>query len=391
MRVAYFDCIGGASGDMLLGALADAGVAQPVLQSVIPALNLSDCELTFQRVMRGALAALGAQVTTPERPKHRRLNELLEVVRTSSLPSEIQEQATSILRRLGEIEAGVHDMPLEEVHLHELGGDDTLIDVCGVLVGLHELGLERVYVSPLPLGRGFVQSEHGMLPLPAPATLELLKDVPVRYVEIEKELVTPTGAALLTSLAVEYGGFPAMRLERVGLGAGGRELPFPNVVRLWVGESQAAPEGLLLENLVVLETNIDDMNPQRYEAVMERLFAAGAMDVTLAPIQMKKNRPATLLSVLSRPENASIALEIILNETTTLGVRRYPVERVSLPRSFQTVQTAYGPIRLKLVEWGSVRRASPEYDDCKQAAHEHGVPIEQVMGAALGAYREGSS
>jgi len=381
MRVAYFDCIGGASGDMLLGALADAGVSQLVLQDVIRALRLTDCDLTFQRVMRGALAGLQAEVRTPSRPKHRHLKDLLDILSASGLPGGIQEKASAILRRLAEIEAGIHAMPLEEVHLHELGGDDTLIDICGVLVGLQELGIERIHVSPLPLGRGFVQSEHGMLPLPAPATLELLKGVPLRYLEIEKELVTPTGAALLTSLSAEYGGFPSMRLERVGVGAGMRELPFPNIVRLWVGDSQAATEGLLLENLVVLETNIDDMNPQRYEPVMERLFEAGALDVTLTPVQMKKNRPATLLSVLSQPENASNALEIILNETTTLGVRRYPVERVSLPRSFHTVETVYGPIRLKLVEWGSIRRITPEYDDCKQAALQHGVPIEQVMAA----------
>jgi len=371
---------------MLLGALAGAGASRETLQAVIPALGLVDCELSFHPVTRAGISALQAIVKTPNKETPRHLSTLLEIVSNASLPGSIKEKGLQILRRLGEVEAGIHGTELEHVHLHELGGDDTLIDVLGVLVGLDDLGVERVYVSSLPLGRGFIRSAHGQLPLPAPATLKLLEGLPVHYVEIEKELVTPTGAALVGAIAEDYGGFPPMRLEKVGVGAGGRELPFPNVIRMWVGQTQESLGGLDLETLVVLETNIDDMNPQQYEHVMERLFEAGALDVNLAPLQMKKNRPATLLSVLCRPQTADLALEIILRETTTLGVRRYPVERFSLPRSIEITETSYGPIRVKRAEWGDIRRIVPEYEDCKRAAREHHVPLEQVMARARQAY-----
>jgi uncharacterized protein (TIGR00299 family) protein len=247
---------------------------------------------------------------------------------------------------------------------------------------MEALQVERAVCSPLPLGRGWVQSAHGLLPLPAPATLALLEGVPVRPVDVEIETVTPTGAVLLAEFADTFGNFPPMRLLRVGSGAGRRDLPYPNVIRVWLGQTQGAEERWTVEELAVLETNIDDLNPQVYPYVMERLFAAGALDVALAPIQMKKNRPGVLLSVLCTPAAEDEATRILFEETTTLGVRRSRVERVSLPRSIQTVETAYGPIRVKAASWEGGTRITPEFEDCRKAAEAHQVPLTEVMEAA---------
>jgi uncharacterized protein (TIGR00299 family) protein len=319
------------------------------VQAVPAALQLPGCSVTFERVMRGALSALQANVTTPRHAEHRHLPDLLAIIDRAAISDRVKQQARSVVQRLAEVEADIHHSPIESVHLHEVGGDDALIDIVGVLVALESMQIERVYASPVPLARGWTKSQHGALPLPAPATLALLEGVPLRYVdEVEKELVTPTGAALLKAMAHAFGGFPEMTLGRVGSGAGRRELPFPNVVRVWLGETPEPNDGLIVETLTLLETNIDDLNPQVYEYVLNRLLAAGALDVTLMPMQMKKNRPATQLTVLCRSNDADTLLPIILTETTTLGVRRSLVERVSLPRSIETVATRFGSIRVKV-------------------------------------------
>ncbi len=249
MRIAYFDCIGGASGDMLLGALIDAGASVEVVRSAIDRLALPDCEVITERVMKGALSALQATVKTPRKETHRHYTDLVAIVSTADLPETIKAKALAILQRVGSVEASIHGEPIESIHLHELGGDDTLIDIVGALLALDDLKIDRVCVSPLPLARGWTKSQHGPLPLPAPATLALLKDTPVRYVDgVEAELVTPTGAVLLTSLADQYGGFPSMTLRSIGVGAGRRELPFPNVVRVLIGET--ANDGLIIETLI---------------------------------------------------------------------------------------------------------------------------------------------
>jgi pyridinium-3,5-bisthiocarboxylic acid mononucleotide nickel chelatase len=383
MRVAYIDLVGGASGDMLLSALVDAGAAEDVVRSIPAALQLPACTVNFQRVMRGALSALQAEVITPRQEDHRHVPDLLAIIDRAAISDRVKQQARSVIERLAEAEARIHHSPIESVHLHEVGGDDALIDIGGVLAALENLQIERVYVSPVPLARGWTKSMHGSLPLPAPATLALLEGVPVHYVdEVEKELVTPTGAVLLTSIAHEFGGFPAMTLGRVGLGAGRRELPFPNIVRVWLGETSEHTDGLVVEMLTLLETNIDDLNPQVYEHVLNRLLVTGALDVTLTPMQMKKNRPATQLAVLCRPGDEDRLLPIILTETTTLGVRRSTIERVSLPRSIETVETRYGSIRVKVARWKDINRAVPEYDDCKRAAEASGAALIDVMQAA---------
>lgn len=388
MIIAYVDSVGGASGDMLLGALVDAGASEAAIRDAVAALRLSDCDIRFERVMKGALAATQATVKTPRQEAHRHATDLVSIISNANLPAALKARAEAIVWRLAEVEAGIHQQPVESVHLHELGGDDTLIDVVGVLAGFDDLQARKVVVSPLPLARGLTKSAHGPLPLPAPATLALLAGVPVRYVDLDAELVTPTGAALLTSLAQRYGGFPDMTLKRVGCGAGRRDLPIPNIVRLWVGETEAEAEGLTYENLVVIETNIDDMNPQIFGYVMERLFAEGALDVTLTPMQMKKNRPATLLTVLGHPAQANALTLALFEETTSLGVRRQTVERVSVARSIETVETAFGPIRVKVARLANGTRSMPEYEDCRRAAEARHVPLAEVMAAARAATRK---
>jgi pyridinium-3,5-bisthiocarboxylic acid mononucleotide nickel chelatase len=378
MKIVYLDCIGGASGDMLLSALADVGVPQDVLRGVVTALGLPGCDLRFERVMKGPLAATQVTVDTPRQEEHRHLSHLLDIVHQANLPEAVRVKTETALHRIAQVEAGIHNEPIEHVHLHEVGGDDTLIDIAGALVGLDWLGAGLVVVSPLPLGRGFVRSAHGQLPLPAPATLALLTGVPIRYVDIESELVTPTGAAILTTVADRFGGFPPLTLHKVGVGAGRRDLPLPNVIRLWLGETPSM-DGLTIESLDILETNIDDMNPQIFAYVMERLFAAGALDVTFTPQQMKKNRPAVLISVLCRPELDETLIRILFEETTTLGVRRQTMERICMPRAFEIVETAYGPIHVKVARWSGIEHRMPEYEDCRKAAEAHKVPLVEIM------------
>ncbi len=388
MKIAYFDCIAGASGDMLLGALLDAGLSEETLRQQLALLHLEDFELQVRRVEKNGFSALKVDVLVNDDVPARHLPDIEAIVQQSDLPAAIKEQAVAIFRRLGEVEAGIHGITLDQVHLHELGGVDTIVDVVGVLAGLTALGVERVMVSPLPLGRGFVKGAHGAIPLPAPATVALLKGAPVVGSDIEKELVTPTGAALLTSLAAEFGPLPAMTLEAAGYGAGGRDLPIPNVLRLLLGR-QATPISTAAETLTMLETNIDDLNPETYDYVMGRLFETGALDVFLAPIQMKKNRPATLLRVLCRPTEADKLMSILFAETSTLGVRQQTVLRYCLARSSQTVQTAYGPVRVKVASWGhNQSKAAPEYEDCRRLAGVNGVPLREVYLAALQAIAE---
>ncbi len=388
MKIAYFDCIAGASGDMLLGALLDAGLPEEALRQQLTLLHLDDFELRVRRVEKNGFSALKVDVQVKDDVPARHLPDIEAIVQQSDLPAAIKEQTVAIFRRLGEVEAGIHGTTLDHVHLHELGGVDTIVDVVGVLAGLAALGVERVVASPLPLGRGFVKGAHGAIPLPAPATVALLKGSPVVGSDIEKELVTPTGAALLTSLAAEFGPLPAMTLEAVGYGAGGRDLPIPNVLRLLLGR-QATPISAAAETLTMLETNIDDLNPETYDYVMGRLFEVGALDVFLAPIQMKKNRPATLLRVLCRPTEANTLMSILFAETSTLGVRQQTVLRYCLPRSSQTVQTPYGPVRVKVASWGhNQSKAAPEYEDCRRLAEINGVPLREVYLAALQAIAE---
>jgi uncharacterized protein (TIGR00299 family) protein len=389
MRIVYFDCIAGASGDMILGALLDAGLPEATLREGLAGLGLDDFDLKCHHVLKNGFSATKVDVLVADDVPARHLSEIEAIITKSSLSPGIKERATAIFRRLGEAEAGIHDTSLDQVHLHELGGVDTIVDVVGALVCLEALGIERVYASPLPMGRGFVRGDHGSIPLPAPATLALLtqgaatgEGIPLVGVDLEVELVTPTGAVILSSLATAFGPIPPMTLAAVGYGAGGRDLPIPNVLRLLVGE-RATPDGAIVETLTSLETNVDDLNPEIYDYVMARLFDAGALDVFLSPIQMKKNRPATLVRVLCQPADADALMAILFAETSTLGVRQQLVTRHCLARTTHTVETPYGSVRVKVASLGDGQvKAAPEYEDCRRLAKASGVPLREVYRAA---------
>ena len=378
MKIAYFDLIAGASGDMMLGALIDAGSEIDALSAALLKLNLDDFRLAARKVDKNGFSATKVDVIVKDDVPTRHLPDIESIITDSDLTPQIQKKAIDIFQRLGSVEARIHGTTLDQVHLHELGGVDTIIDVVGVLLGLEILEIEKVCASPVPLGRGFVKGVHGQIPLPAPATIALLKNVPIVGSPIEKETVTPTGAVLLATLAESFGPIPAMRLEAVGYGAGGRDLPIPNLLRILIGE-RADLEGAIFGTLVMLETNIDDLNPEFYEHVMTQLFEAGALDVFFTSIQMKKNRPAILLQVLGKPGEAPKLRKILFRETTTLGVRQSLIERYALNREIRTVETPYGKVHVKIahLENGEIK-ISPEYEDCRQLADQSGIPIREI-------------
>lgn len=373
---------------MILGALLDAGVQPEVWQGELTKLNLSGYELKIERVQKQSLTATAVRVRVSEGGQERGLTEIEALIRASPLPTEVKETSVEVFRRLAEAEARVHGITPERVHFHEVGGVDAIVDIVGAVVGLRLLGVEAVYASALPLGHGFVDCAHGRLPLPAPATLELLRGVPVRSQDVEGELVTPTGAAILTTLAKGFGPFPPMTVERIGYGAGQRDFPFPNLLRLLVGSTSAGLDARL-ETLTLLEANIDDLNPEFYGHLMERLFTAGALDVYLTPVQMKKNRPGVLLSVACPPAKAEALAALVFAETTTIGLRRQEVQRWALARERVEVETPYGSVGVKVARLGGkVMTASPEYEDCRRLALERGVPLKEVYAAAEAGLRQ---
>jgi len=378
MAIAYFDCFSGASGDMILGALIDAGLSSRLLREELKKLSLPTVRLTISRVLKGGLSATRVKVEGKKEPRsHRNLKELLAIIDRSRLEPHIKEKSETIFRRIASVEAEIHRKPVEEIHFHEVGGLDSVVDIVAAVWGFSQMGFERVYVSRVNVGSGFVHCEHGILPVPAPATLALMKGKPIYSSGVERELLTPTGAAILTTLGSEFGLMPVMRVERVGYGAGRDDLPHPNVLRLMVG-SPAVRMGV--ERVCVLETNIDDMNPQLYDHVMERLFSMNVLDVFLTPIQMKKNRPATLLTVITEPDRMAAVTEFLLKETTTLGLRWREEERARADREILALTTRYGKIRFKVARWGNeIVNVSPEYEDCRAAARKKGVSLKLVF------------
>jgi len=388
--LAYLDCFAGISGDMLLGALLSVGWTEERLRDVVERLKLGDVRLDVQRVSKHGVSATQVTIHSSPHQPHRGLQELSTIVLGANLPESIQQRAISALRLLAEAESEVHNVPVERIHFHEVGAVDTVIDIVGALVGFEELNVDAVYSSPIPWSRGTVKTEHGVLPVPPPAVALLLKGLPVVGVDIEGETVTPTGATLVRTVAKEFGPMPAMNVEAVGYGAGQRDWPDrPNVLRLTIGESDDGRLGLTAETLTVLSCNIDDMNPQWYAPAMDALQEAGALDVWLTPVQMKKNRPATVVEVLCRKDQTAELRALLLKHTTTLGVREYDVTRYSLDRRVETVQTKYGSVRVKVATLpdGSIKVA-PEYDDCAARALEHAVSVSDVWIAGQQAFSE---
>jgi uncharacterized protein (TIGR00299 family) protein len=380
MRIAYFDCFSGASGDMILGALVDAGLALEELRAALATLPLGGYTLEAERVTRAGMAATRVHVRRDDTPQPRRtLADILDILARSGLPEADRERAGQVFRLLAEAEGRVHGVRPEEIHFHEVGAVDAIVDVAGAVVGLRLLGAEQVYVSAMPLGGGSVRAEHGVLPAPAPATLELLAaaGAPLRpgAGEPQMELVTPTGAAILTAL----GRFerPAMALRRIGTGAGGRDVPGrPNVLRVWLGESEARDA---VRTMLLAETNVDDMPGEFFGHAMERLFAAGAVDVWFTPIQMKKDRPATMLSVLCRPELEEVVVATLLRETSTLGVRVREVRRHEAPRERIDFDSSLGPATVKVKRMpGGPPHVAPEYEVCRTLAVQSGLPLAEV-------------
>lgn len=375
MAIAYLDCFAGISGDMLLGAMIDAGLPAAALRRELSKLVLEGYKLGVQRTSRAGLAATQAVVEIKEEPQHRGLADVIAIIDRSSLPASDKEKGLAVFRRLAEAEARVHGRSPDDVVLHELGSLDTVVDVMGAVGGLRLLGVDQLYSSPLPLGSGTVRSAHGLLPVPAPATLALLADAgaPTTGDDRPGELVTPTGAALVSTLAKFER--PAMHLSRVGCGAGSRDpKEFPNILRLWLGEQTASPTVTLL-----IETNIDDMTPEMLGYLQEQLFAAGAADVWFTPIQMKKNRPAVTLSTLCVPDKEHEIARLLLRESSTLGIRVSEVRRHEARREHVTFPSSLGPVSIK-VKWleAGEPQVHAEYEDCRRLAQESRLPIADV-------------
>jgi uncharacterized protein (TIGR00299 family) protein len=369
---------------MTLGALVDAGVDPRVIQAAVASLAL-ECELTFETVRRGGFRATYASVKAAPEHAHRHLHHIEGLIDASRLTPRQNELAKRIFRRLGEAEAAVHGIPVEKIHFHEVGAVDSIVDIVGAAVGLDLLGVERFEASPVPPGRGTVRAAHGRMPLPAPGTAELLKRVPLAESDVEMELTTPTGAAILTTVVDQFGPLPAMTVEAIGLGAGTREIPGQaNILRLFVGQV-AVPSGS--DRVWVLETNLDDLPGEIIGYTITQLLAAGALDAFLTPILMKKNRPGVLVTVLCDEPRIASMEEVLFRETTTLGIRRYPVSRHKLKRQAAEVVTAYGVVKGKL-GWleGRPPTFSPEHDDCARVAAEQGVALRTVYEAAQAAY-----
>jgi uncharacterized protein (TIGR00299 family) protein len=386
MRVAYFDCFAGASGDMILGALLDAGLDMDLLKEELAKLHLTHYEVRAEKVVKRGIGGTQAVIEVDEghhNHHHRHLHHIQEIIEKSDVEASVKKRSLEIFTRLAQAEAKIHNTSIANIHFHEVGAMDAIIDVVGAVTGINAMGIERIYCSPLHVGSGTVKCAHGVLPVPAPATLELVKGKPIYSTEVEGELLTPTGAAILTTLATSFGPMPSLSLEVIGYGAGTSEPIIPNLLRVAIGEAVDEQEGYEFERVAVTETSIDDMNPQVYEYLIHRLLEMGALDVFLTPLHMKKNRPGTLVTVICYPEMVGRFSDFLLRETTTIGLRWRVDNRIKARRTIREVQTKYGPIKCKVAEVGSKAiNISPEYEDCKRLAMEKNIPLKEILNEA---------
>ena len=385
MKLAYFDCFSGISGDMTLGALLDAGCDLQHLRAELRALAVPGWDLSAEKVWKNGMAATYVKVTTEDQSTHRSLSVILDILQKSPLAPSVRDRASAIFQKLGEAEARVHDVPLEKIHFHEVGAVDAIIDIVGACIGFHALGIEKFACSPLNVGGGTAKMAHGVLPVPAPATANLLQGKPTYSNGIQKELVTPTGAAIVATLCDSFGPQPPMSVISIGYGAGTADLEGqPNVVRIMIGDSAEKVAAGFDDEISVIEANLDDMNPQIYGHFLERALTAGALDVYTTPVQMKKNRPGTLLTVLCKPQDTNFLMSLIFAETTTFGARTYRAQRRTLPREFVSVSTSFGDVRLKISRVNDrILHVAPEFDDCRKLAVEKDVPLQRVISEAL--------
>jgi len=377
MKTIYFDCFSGISGDMIIGALLDLGLDIRFLENELKKLSLKDYKIRAKRIAKGGISAIKLDVIEEGGKRHhyeRNLKEINKIIDNSKLDSEIKSKVKKIFLKIAIAESKIHKKSINDVHFHEIGAIDTIIDVAGAVIGFKKLGIEKIFCSKLNVGTGFVEFSHGKWPVPAPATAELLKGVPIYNNGIEAELVTPTGAAIITTLSSWFGELPSMKIEKIGYGAGTKDLRQPNVLRAYLGETKMENE-----KINVIETNIDNMNPEIHPYVMNRLLGNGALDAYLTNILMKKGRPAVKLTVLCRISDTDEMCKIIFDETATLGVRVYPVERKVLQREIKTVKTKYGKVRLKVSKLdGKIKNIAPEFEDCASIARKKRIPLKKV-------------
>jgi uncharacterized protein (TIGR00299 family) protein len=385
MKILYFDCFAGASGDMILGALVDAGVDSRALVDHLRLLGVAGWKIDFEKVDRSGISSTYARVETAHEHAHRHLSDILKIIYQSQLAESVKDRAALIFSRLAKAEARVHNQPLEKIHFHEVGALDAIIDVCGAAIGFDLLGIDEFISSPLRVGFGMTQMAHGRFPIPPPAVAELLEGRPIYAGEIEGEFVTPTGAAIVTSVCDRFENLPAMKIQSTGYGAGTRNPKgFPNAMRVLIGETESLSAAD--ETLLMIETNIDDMSPQLFGYVLDRAFELGALDCYLTQTQMKKNRPGSLISILCRPAEREKFLQLLFAETTTIGARTYEVKRRALARETVAVQTQFGRIDVKVVHVSGAVKAMPEFDQCRIAATIANVPLREVQEAAQRAY-----
>lgn len=383
MRIAYFDCFSGISGDMFVGALLDAGLKIEILEKELNKLNLFGYQLEVNKVLKKGISASQFKVKIQGKGVERRFKDILNILEESKLDEEIKNEVKKIFFKIAEAESKIHQEDIEKIHFHEIGGLDSIIDISSAVIGIKALEIKEIYSSPLPLGKGFVKCAHGILPLPAPATLELLKNIPTYSGGMESEMVTPTGAAIISTLTKDFGERPLMKIEKIGYGAGEREFSIPNLLRVSIGEKILSDrdlmDGYVHDEALLIETNIDDMNPEFYDYIMDKLFSQGALDVFLTPIQMKKNRPAHMLSIIVYEQNLKEILEVLFSESTTLGIRIKEVKRLKLTQQNFIAETKYGKIKVKVgIFKEDIKTIAPEYQDCQKIAQQYQVPLKEI-------------
>jgi len=396
MKILYFDCFAGIAGDMTLGALVDLGLPFDHLREQLAKLPVEGYRLEKIPTSRHSVAAVRIDVQTDEGHTHRHLADIRKIIEEADLPDEVRQMSLAIFQKLAEAESRVHDSTPDKIHFHEVGGLDAIVDIVGSAIGVHYFKPDRIYCSPVTLGRGVTKSAHGMIPIPAPATIEILKGFPVHQTDKPGERVTPTGAAIVTTLVERFGGIddvPSYNVRDIGYGAGTKDYEDrPNFLRLILGQTTSI-DSSKHDTIEILETNIDDLNPQVYGYLFDRLYAAGAREVYVTPVLMKKNRPGNLLTVLCKKDLVEHLGNIIFSETTTAGIRLRSAGRIVLGRRTETIDTDYGPIRVKLLTLKEGIKIQPEYDDCVHAAEKHGVPLVDIMATArrLAEIKEGLS
>lgn len=383
MKTFYFDCFAGISGDMIIGSLIDAGLDFLFIEETAAKLGISGYELTAGKVLKNGISGTSFKVHVKTDQPHRKLSDITDIIMRSGLPEPVKNNSISIFSGIAKAEAHIHIKSIEEIHFHEIGAVDSIIDICCTAAAIHEMKIQRIKSSPLNTGKGFVKTAHGQLPVPAPATAEILKGIPVYSTDTAAELTTPTGAAIIRHYASSYAAMPEMKISSLGYGAGSRDLEIPNLLRLYIGESDGL-EGTLSDEVIEIETSIDDMNPEFYSYLLNVLLDDGAFDVALIPVFMKKNRPGHILKVISPPEKSESVISRIFTETSTSGVRVTGTSRRILARRIVAVETPYGMVNVKVHEMnGKVVTVSPEYEECRLIAIENDIPLKNVYNSAM--------